>query len=63
MKDKRQEILNKNPEINFEGVSKVLADRWKELSPYERKKYELLSEEDKRLKKLASAEYDKYLLS
>ena len=61
MKAKRQEIQNENPDITFEGISKVLSDKWKVLSPYERRKYELLSEEDKRLKKLATAEYEKYI--
>ena len=47
MKDKREEIAEKNPEKNPRQLMAVIADAWKNISTQDKVKYTKLAEEDK----------------
>ena len=47
-KEKRQEVIDKNPGIQPKDIIKELARLWKETPESEREKYNKLAEEDKK---------------
>lgn len=47
MKEKRKEILDKNPDMKAKEVMKEVGRLWKEASEEEKEKYNKLAEEDR----------------
>mmetsp|Transcript_9851 Transcript_9851/g.12474 ORF Transcript_9851/g.12474 Transcript_9851/m.12474 type:complete len:198 (-) Transcript_9851:39-632(-) len=45
--DYRPKILQENPGIKFVDLGRVLGEKWRNLGPEEKKKYDLMSQQDK----------------
>lgn len=49
VKNIRNDLKQKNPDLSFRELSQLMADNWRALPEGERAEYELLAAEDKRI--------------
>ena len=61
VKDTRNDLKIANPNLSFRELSQLMADRWKNLSDYKRAEYEVLSQEDKRIRDIQLIKYENYI--